>query len=156
MSVPSHYNNVQSRHANTVKIYVDGDEVAEGMSLSTRESGGTDGTYTIGSAKPRENVHNRWQGSANIQRVIFKESAIERFRLGGTDLLELPVFEIVAVDEADGTTLFTLAECTLSERTLQINANSRIMSDVSVLPLDIQGGDGSRGAPVSGGNLPSA
>ncbi len=148
MTVYNNYNSVKSRHANTAKVIIDGEVVAECMSISVQESGGTDQTYTVGEAKPQESIHNRYSASAQIQRVIFKDGALQKYTMGGSGLLDLPTFTIQAIDEIDGAVLFTLIGCTLASRSTNIQANQRIMSDVQVLALDCQDKDGQ----VSGGS----
>lgn len=145
MTVYRNYEDVKSRHANTAQIFIDNELVAECMSISVRESGGTDGTYTVGDAKPWDHTHNRWQCTAQIQRVIFKEGAMEKYTMGGSSLLDLPTFTIQAVDEIDGAPLFTLTGCTLSDRSTNVQANQRILSDVSILALDCLDASGNSG-----------
>jgi len=132
-----HYNGVDSRHANTCIIKVEGQIVAEGTSLSISEDPGTDGTYTVGTLFAHEHVHNRYTANGNIARVVFKKGALLKYGLGQTSIVRLPVFTVEAVDEIDGKTLFTATKCTLSGRDLSINANSRLAANLRFLSIEI-------------------
>lgn len=132
------YEAAKTRHANTAKVKVGNVIIGELAGLQFRESGGTDGSYTVGTAKPFEHLHNRWTGSGSISRFVWRESAFERFNVGRVGLLDLPPIDIEAMDEIDNAVLFTLIGCTMSDRSMNIQANQRIMSDLSFLALDVQ------------------
>lgn len=132
---------VKTRHANTAQVTIDGNIIAELMGLTLRESGGTDGTYTVGDAKPKEHIHNRWTASGTIQRLVWRESAFSHWNIGGKGLLHLPTFQITALDEVDGKVMYIIRGCTLSDRDQNIQANQRIMSNLSYLAMDIVEGD---------------
>ncbi|ABW35080.1 Phage related protein (plasmid) [Deinococcus geothermalis DSM 11300] len=132
---------VKTRHANTAQVTIDGEVVAEIAGLTVRESGGTDGSYTVGDARPKEHLHNRWTCTGSINRFVWRESALNKWNIGGTSLLNLPTFEITAVDEVDNAVLFTVTGCTLSDRSMNVQANQRIMQDVSFLAMDIVEGE---------------
>ncbi|WP_199084204.1 hypothetical protein [Deinococcus sp. UR1] len=143
MTVPEHYNDptVKTRHANTAQVTVNGDVIAEIVGLSVRESGGTDGSYAVGDAKPKEHIHNRWTCSGNMNRFVWRESALSKWNIGGTGLLNLSTFEITAIDEVDGSVLFTVTGCTMSDRDMGLQANQRIMSNMSFLAMDLVEGE---------------
>lgn len=143
MSDYQHYHDpsVKTRHANTAQVTVDGEVIAEIAGLSVRESGGTDGTYAVGDAKPKEHLHNRWTCTGSINRFVWREAFLSKWNLSGKSILDLPTFEMTAIDEIDGSVLFTVTGCTLSDRDLNLQANQRIMSNLSYLAMDLVGDD---------------
>lgn len=143
MSMYDHYLDptVKTRHANTAQVTIDGEIIAEISGLSVRESGGTDGSYAVGDAKPKEHIHNRWSANGSISRFVWRESFLTKWNLSGKSLLDLPTFEMTAIDEVDGSVLFTVVGCTLSDRDLNLQANQRIMQNLSYLALDLVGED---------------
>ncbi len=152
----ANYDGVKTRHANTAVVKVDQVVIGELAGLTVRESGGTDGSYVVGDAKPKEHLHNRWTCSGSINRFVWRETEFERFNIGRTGLLNLPTITIEAMDEQDNNVLFTLEGVTLTDRSMNIQANTRLMSDLSFLALDIteseQSANGTFRAADSGGS----
>lgn len=151
MTVYDYFNDpsIKTRHANTARVSIAGQTVGEIAGLSVRESGGTDGSYVVGDAKPVEHMHNRWTCSGSISRFVWKETAgssLNDWNLSGKSILNLPTFEISALDEQDGSVLFTLTGVTLSDRDMALQANQRIMQNLSFLALNLVEGGGSSGS----------
>jgi len=126
-----------TRHANRCRIIIDGKIMAEGTSLQVSEAGGTSGVYTIGSEYPHEHIHNQYQAQGSISALYWKEGAIDDLSLGDGELVEIPTFDIEAYDESDGAVLFVLRGCTLSNRSLGINANQPVSRNVQFMALRV-------------------
>ena len=132
------YEGVKTRHANTAEISIGTEVVGEIAGLQLRESGGTDGSYTVGDANPFEHLHNRYTCSGSISRFVWRQSAMDRYNIGGKRLLDLPVFSITVRDDIDNKILYVVEDCTASDRSMNVQANQRIMSDLSFLALRVQ------------------
>ncbi|WP_287417643.1 hypothetical protein [Oceanithermus sp.] len=133
----SQISNQNTRHANRCRIVMGGKVMAEGTSLQVSEAGGTSGVYTIGSEYPHEHIHNQYQAQGTISALYWKERALEDLSLGKGELVELPTFDIEAYDESDGSVLFVLRGCTLSNRSLGVNANQPISRNVQFMALRV-------------------
>lgn len=133
--------NVKTRHANTAQISIDGKVIGELAGITVAEDGGTDGSYVVGDAKPKEHLHNRWSARGSISRFIWKQSAFDYYNIGGKGLLNLPTCDITVLDEVDNKVLYTLKACTISSRDQNVQANSRIMGNLQYLALDIIDGE---------------
>jgi hypothetical protein len=120
-----------TRHANTGVIKIDGEAIAEAVGVSYRESGGTDPTHVVGDAHPKEHVHNRYSVTVTVQRLVFKRGALNRFGPEGVSLLALDPVTIQGLDDVDGKVLFNVLECTLTDRDMNVNANSRIQGNLT-------------------------
>lgn len=132
----------KSRHANSAKLMIGNDEVAEIISLNVQEDSGADAVRVVGSAYAQEHNHNFVSVSASFQRVVYKKGKLLKYNLGGTSILELPPFDVHAYDRTDGQLLFKLKTCTLTSRDLGINANTRFSSNVRVQGLMLVSTDG--------------
>lgn len=130
-----------TRHANSGVIRIAGEIVGSAININVRESGATDPTHTIGDVKPKEHVHNRYSVQVTVGRFVFKEDAANTYGVGGANLLKLPPVEIQGVDEIDGKVLFSIIECTLSDRDQAINANTRIQGNLTFHGIDVADGE---------------
>lgn len=148
----------KTRHANTATVTMTfpGEApmvIAEIAGLTVRESGGTDGTYTVGTAYPLEHLHNRYTCNVSCNRFVWRDSAIKRFNISQRGLLDLPNFDITATDDVDNHVLFTVIGCTLSDRSQALQANQRIMSDMSFLGLHTQNAEQSNAVATGSDSL---
>jgi hypothetical protein len=148
-------NGAQTRHANTAKIMIGNDVIAECISVSVREDTGADPVHITGTPLPIEHTHNRYSVQVSISRVVFKKGKLARYGVGGTSILEIPLMTIQGYDKADSALLFKVVDCTLSGRSLTINANTRLASDVSLMGLMTIATD-STGKPISSSAISDA
>jgi len=143
-----------TRHANRCRVVVNGETLAEGQDVTVQEAGGTQGIYTIGDVYPKEHVHNQYSVQVTIGTLYWKENALELFSPNerGGELVQLPTFDIEAYDESDGSTLFVVRDCTLTNRSISIRANQPVVRNVSILGIRVDAGAGGigGGTPTTG------
>jgi hypothetical protein len=121
----------RSRHANNAELQIDGEVVAELLNINVRESGGVSPVQVAGTAYPVEHTYDRYSVNVSASRAVFKDGVLAKYGVGGSELVQLPPMDIVATDVTDGGDLFTVKNCTLSDRSTGISANTRISADLS-------------------------
>lgn len=153
------YADAKTRHANTARVMWAGEIVAECVGVTLRESGGTNPIHVTGTPYPTEHLHDKYSGQLTIDVLIWKDSAMKQWCVGGKELINLPTFDLVATDEVENgeATLWTAVDCTLADRSAQVQANTRMSSNITAYCLktleadDV--GDGAGGGAVAGGGL---
>lgn len=121
----------RSRHANNAELLIRGVLVGELININVRESGGVSPVHVTGTAYPVEHTYDRYSCSVTASRVVFKDGALADLELNNSELIAQEPMEIVATDTSDGGGLFKITTATLSDRSIGINANTRLSSDLS-------------------------
>lgn len=144
-------NQQNTRHANLARIVVDGVVLAEAQNVSVQESGGTAPVRTIGSAYPHEHIHNAYDANVSIGSLAWYTTRLRKMFPGSGELIQLPTFDIEALDEQDNSVLWVAQSVTLASRSQSISANQPIQNNVSGMAIRVVDKDG---AP-SGNNIKS-
>lgn len=101
----------------TILIMVNNKVVGKAQGLDARRSFGTEPVHEIGTIMPKEHVHNRYEGSATLDRFYVKEKSLADLGLAalGEDVLDLDIFDIVVVDKHTKEIVRAYRGCTITD-----------------------------------------
>lgn len=131
----STYEEAQTRHANTMDVYADGEVVGEAVNCQWSEDPSTAPVHVIGTIYPIEHLHDRWAGQLSVEMLVFKEPALKKYQVG--DIVKLPTLNFMVVDRVDNATVWSALDCTLSGRSGGLSANQRVQTNLRFLPLKV-------------------
>lgn len=118
--------NSQTVHTgNTVSIRIKGVEVGRAQSLSAQREFGTEGVYQIGSIMPQEHDYLKYTGTLTMNRMRVRKDELANLGLAplGEDVLKLAIFDILVVDNTDGSIMEVYQGCSIVSYQSEIRAN---------------------------------
>lgn len=142
-------NEQNTRHANLCYVYLsdgNGDQIiGQAQQVSVQEDGGTTPMYVIGTAYPYEHVHNQYTANISIGLLALYSDAVEQLQVGKSELIQLPLVDLKAIDQRTGEIMWVAKGVTLRGRSGNINANQPIQTQVQGLALRVVGANGEAG-----------
>lgn len=101
----------------SIILKIGGQEVGRAQSIDGRRDWGTEGVYELGSIMPKEHVHNRYNGTATLERYfVAKKSLAELgFSSLGEEVLQKGVIDIEVIDKSTGKLLRAYRGCTIND-----------------------------------------
>lgn len=127
----------------TCLLKVNGQVVGRAQSISPRTTYGTEGVYEIGTIMPQEHIHNRYEGTLQLERfLMIKEDLVSAGLIGlGEDILTKDIIDIEVINKADNSTLRVYRGCTFSDYTNNIRANAIAGENATVYYLEADMGE---------------
>lgn len=110
----------------SVTLAINGKAVGEAQGVQGRRSYGTQGIYGIGDFMPREHVQNRYEGQVTLDLFFMKKKSLKDLGyIGlGSEVLSIPVLDIVVSNYTKTNIIRAYRKCTLSESSENFRTNA--------------------------------
>lgn len=108
----------QSVHSgHTILLKIKGQIIGRAQGLDGRRSFGTEGVYEIGSIMPQEHIHNRYEGTATLDRFFVRTKSLKDLGIAalGEEVLRTDIIDIEVIDKYTNQIVRVYRGCSISD-----------------------------------------